>query len=413
MLINVSTTVLVPVLYLLGAAQGGFLACALLSSRVGNRRANRYLGCLTLLFALSLLSYCIALIDTQQLYPQVQTVLWPKEFLYGVLIYSYTRELTHPERFFWVGRQWWHFFPALIHVVVTWPLLLLEGSVQQQVLSAEIDTANPILTAWSLLLGNVELCLAIIHLSVYFALSMRLLYRHKRRVMDNFSYTETLSLNWLRNLLAGLMVVYLFWLISELFDDPEGYSGMLEALLGLSIVAFIYLMGYLGLRQPLIFSSRERSPKPPLDTELATAPAPETDYIDDNPTLKYKHSSLSSELAMALINEVEQTMQTQQLYLDSQLSLPKLAQRLGVSANYLSQAINEQRGQHFFDFVNRYRVDAVLDVLQQPNHSFTILDMAMNAGFNSKSAFYSAFRKHTGKTPSQYRKEILNTATPS
>ncbi len=60
---------------------------------------------------------------------------------------------------------------------------------QQQVLSAEIDTANPILTAWSLLLGNVELCLAIIHLSVYFALSMRLLYRHKRRVMDNFSYS--------------------------------------------------------------------------------------------------------------------------------------------------------------------------------------------------------------------------------
>lgn len=107
------------------------------------------------------------------------------------------------------------------------------------------------------------------------------------------------------------------------------------------------------------------------------------------------------------MTELDTHMQTDRAYLDNQLSLPQLAERLDVSVNYLSQTINQQTEKNFFDYVNGYRVEEAKqlfnDGTQQPQ---SILDIAMNAGFNSKSAFYTAFKKHTGMTPGAYRNSL-------
>ena len=96
-------------------------------------------------------------------------------------------------------------------------------------------------------------------------------------------------------------------------------------------------------------------------------------------------------------------MQQDTLYLDASLSLPKLAKHIHTSPNYISQTLNETLGMSFFDYVNKYRVSAAQQLLE--NTEETVLNIAMAVGFNSKSSFYTAFKKHTQLTPSQFKNQ--------
>jgi AraC-like DNA-binding protein len=78
-----------------------------------------------------------------------------------------------------------------------------------------------------------------------------------------------------------------------------------------------------------------------------------------------------------------------------------------MSLNYLSQVINQQTGKNFFDFINSYRITEATTILSEDvENRQNILNLAMSVGFNSKSAFYNAFKKHTGMTPTQYRAQL-------
>ena len=100
-------------------------------------------------------------------------------------------------------------------------------------------------------------------------------------------------------------------------------------------------------------------------------------------------------------------METEKPYLDGKLSLKKVATDLGISTNYLSQVINENLNKNFFDFVNEYRVEMVKEMIIDPsNKNYTLLAIAYDCGFNSKSSFNSIFKKHTGLTPTEYQKSL-------
>ena len=120
-------------------------------------------------------------------------------------------------------------------------------------------------------------------------------------------------------------------------------------------------------------------------------------------------SALDSDTSKLLFQELQNHMTEAQPHLDSQLSMPQLAEQIGISANYLSQVINTETGQHFFDFVNSYRIESAKQALTTEEKD-NILNIALNAGFNSKSAFYTAFKRHTGQTPSQYRNQVMASA---
>jgi AraC-like DNA-binding protein len=112
-----------------------------------------------------------------------------------------------------------------------------------------------------------------------------------------------------------------------------------------------------------------------------------------------------------LLDNLEQVMEREQLHLDPDLSLPKLAEHLNATVNYVSQAINAGLQSTFFDYVNRKRVDEALALIQSDAgpHS-AMLDIALAVGFNSTSTFYSAFRKVTGVTPGAYRRRVTRQA---
>lgn len=96
-------------------------------------------------------------------------------------------------------------------------------------------------------------------------------------------------------------------------------------------------------------------------------------------------------------------MKTEKPYLDDKLTLQKLAEQMNMSEKQLSLLINHHTGKHFFDFINEFRIHDAKKLLKE-NHQLTVLEILYEVGFNSKSSFYTAFKKETNQTPTDYRK---------
>jgi AraC-like DNA-binding protein len=382
------------ILLLLCAGQGLFLAYALIFSKNNNRLANRYLGFFTLLIAITVADASLFNIDGGEPILALRSVLWPRDYLYGPMLYFYVREMTLPRSFSSNSWQWLHFLPAMIHAVLFWSLPFINGPIYRAIITLEADSAMPCLGLVETLL-NVEISTAILHLTIYLWMSVRLLINHERRIKSTFSYLDQINLQWLRRLVIGVFLIYMIWVFVELFGEILNLEESLDVVLNGSIILLVYTMSYFGLRQPDIWILQAGVSN---RTEMGSGQQPTTE--------KYKTSSLSHETSQALLEDLQQLMQRDRPYLDSQLSLPGLAQQLDVSVNQLSQIINEQLQQNFFDFINKYRIAEAKDQLQavEQRHR-NILTIATDVGFNSKTAFYTAFKKHAGMTPGEYRKQ--------
>jgi AraC-like DNA-binding protein len=120
---------------------------------------------------------------------------------------------------------------------------------------------------------------------------------------------------------------------------------------------------------------------------------------------KYAKSGLSDHQMLEYKNRLQAVMLSQQVYLQPDLTLPKLAAVIECSVNHLSQVINAGFGMSFFDFVNRFRTDHARELLSNlDGQCDAVLNVAFKVGFNSNSAFYTAFKKYVGKTPAQFRR---------
>ena len=123
---------------------------------------------------------------------------------------------------------------------------------------------------------------------------------------------------------------------------------------------------------------------------------------------RYAKSGLKDNEADTIEARLKILMEKDKLYLEESLTLPKLAVELDILPNYLSQVINERYGKNFYDFINTFRVEEFKEIVRDPKKKhYTLLTLAMECGFNSKSSFNKYFKKATGKTPSEYI-EALN-----
>lgn len=145
---------------------------------------------------------------------------------------------------------------------------------------------------------------------------------------------------------------------------------------------------------------------------FALIPPPEVNGPEDEAPVepKYARSALSSDHAKNLAARIESAMRKDALYLDPNLSLHKLSQQVGALPNHVSQTLNQQIGASFFDYVSNWRIEASKQLIATGDA--TVLDVAMEVGFNSRSAFYKAFKRETGMTPKRYRAVISAEATP-
>ena len=123
---------------------------------------------------------------------------------------------------------------------------------------------------------------------------------------------------------------------------------------------------------------------------------------------KYAKSGLTPEQLARHKTRLERLMRSERIYLQPDLTLPGLAKAVDCSVNHLSQVINSGFGMSFFDYVNQYRVERAKALLSESDgHGDSVLNIAFSVGFNSNSAFYTAFKKAVGQAPAQYRRALL------
>ncbi len=135
---------------------------------------------------------------------------------------------------------------------------------------------------------------------------------------------------------------------------------------------------------------------PPIKEPEFTSPS-----TDDEDTDKYARSALSKDQAERIASRIESAMRDDALYLDANLSLEKLSRHVGALPNMVSQTLNELMESAFYDYIAHWRVEAAKPRILLGQDS--ILTISLDAGFNSRSTFYSAFKRETGMTPKAYR----------
>jgi AraC-like DNA-binding protein len=364
---------LVHLIVLLGAVQGLFLAAVLATQR-RNRTANRLLVVAMLGFSIYLISSVYYAAGLEQRFPHFFGLSYPMPLLYGPVIYLYavtasdrTRRLT------W--RDGLHFLPFAAVIVAALPIYLLSGAgkivlyrqMQQGYLPPLLRVVDPLKYVSGI---------------AYAAATLVFLHRHHARIKDNYSSIDRVNLTWLRRLaVAGAAM----WMLATAFHLTHQRHG--DDLVALALAIVVYGIGYMALRQPEIFdfAARDEHPAEP----------------------RYERSGLTEREAATLRDALLRVMESDRLYQNSELTLADLAVRLDTTPHKLSEVLNSQLEQTFYDFVNAYRVrDVQRRIADERWKNLTILSLALEAGFASKSTFNQVFKQHTGRTPSTYRRSL-------
>ena len=373
-------------IFLIAGSLAFFLLLILLSKK-GKSIADWILGVWMLLLGTHLMLYCLDYTGLILKYPFLEGVNTPFPLLYGPLLFLYAKALTTATNK--LGKwQFLHLLPALFVTIYMIPFFLLTGEEKTKYVDSLVDQGTPFLTIvlYSYMASGIT----------YITLTLLMLRRHRKNLKLNFSNTERINLNWLRYLIIGMIVIWSIVTVGYILEDAFGLSirYIVDNMIFVAVSGFVLMIGYFGIRQTSIFSENAHVNVPDSTHHLKT---------EDTKKIRYRKSGLSSEQGDALQEQLENLMLTEKPYLEDKLTLSNLAERLNTHPNYLSQVINERFEKNFYDFINSARIEEfkILTQQQRAKH-LTLLALAFECGFSSKSSFNKFFKKSTGQTPSEF-----------
>ncbi|MEM7572494.1 MAG: helix-turn-helix domain-containing protein [Bacteroidota bacterium] len=301
-------------------------------------------------------------------------------FLLGPLVYFFLRAITEKDWQF-RRRELLHFLPFLIFTLLI-PAWSGEELGQRQIhygMLAVFDHRPKVVSGFERLYAHI-FYLQFLHFAVYLLYNLRQI-RHYRDQLAQI-YASRAHLNWLW-VFHGLLLLALVFAASFLFIlfRADFYSRSLDYLYILPMGLFVYSVGFQLTRIKWI---RVANPS----------------------KSRYRNSTIKSSEREDFRQRLIKHLAEVKPYLKNELRLAELAQEINISSHQLSQLINEDWGQSFFDFINTYRVQEAKKLIVDHPH-WTLLQIAFAAGFNNKTSFGNAFKKQLGVTPSTYRKEQL------
>jgi AraC-like DNA-binding protein len=356
-----------------------FLAFILITKR-DKTKADSLLAYWLLIIGIHLVFYHLdGVVDPY--YSPYLLIGYPFPLFHGPLLYLYTASLTTQHSYL-KKHYVWHFAPAISIYFMLIPFFLLPQQEKLQILENQGKGYE-----WLFLLHRILVYASGV---AYVILSLLLLRKHKQVVKDRFSQVEKVNLAWLRYLIYSVMLV---WLAVFLGND----------LIIFSLVAlFVIVLGYFGIKQVGIFTQSYAAM-----LETSTVIEEKANSLDLQPRVRYLKSNLSSETQQFIHQKLKRVMEEQKFFLNSELTITELANTLTVHPNHLSQVINSMESKTFYDFINGLRIDEFKRLVAQPeNQKYTLLGLAFECGFNSKTAFYRNFKNVTGLSPTLYLKQI-------
>ncbi len=382
---------------LVGATQGCFIAYLLLGHG-RRRRANLWLGLYVAGYAAICLGDALSNSSLVLRFPDVAELFDFSVLLLGPFLYQYVRILTGRKSL--GGILWVHLIPAGLAFLLMLSFHLAPMEMKRAAVAADAAASNqvdPIVAIWAL------------QVLAYLIAGLLLLHRHGERLKQSYSSVEKLSFTWLRNLLLVNCVLWLIWMTAVVTGSR--ITRLVDAI-AFPIAA--YVLAAFALRTPEVLVAPEESPSvlEPSAPESAEE-IPEFTVRDDTgqddaeiaAAERYGKARLPEAILQRYQTRLTELTRDEKPYLENDLTLPGLAKRLRIPSHHLSQLLNVHLGVNFFDYVNRLRVSEIQRLLRDPaNADCSILELALKAGFSSKSSFNAIFKRTTGHSPSAYRK---------
>ncbi|MBX2876104.1 MAG: AraC family transcriptional regulator [Saprospiraceae bacterium] len=357
-------------------------------------RASRLLAIFILLCCLYICPWMLGHAGWYTKQPYRDTMFYvpfQQVFFLGPVIFFYTQSLVN-QSFQFRKKDLWHLVPGLLYLVYSLVVFITDKWIVGEYYFYA-DQRDKDLSKWYQVVGLISMIL-------YFLASIRYYFTYKTLTYNNLSFAESVQFKWIRNFLIAFLlmqiadltflIIYPEWgdfpqkwwyyfLFSLLFYyvSIAGYASTMQAVLPFSLSI---IDGSATLLPPPTNSvTADEQPRP--------SSAPVTPEIDIQP---WK-------------NKVEQLIQEEQLYRDPKLSLTDLAQRLDTNSRVISKTINQGFEMNFNDYINFHRVEAVKEAIRQgANKELTLLGIALDCGFNSKTTFNRAFKKHSGASPKAF-----------
>ena len=235
---------------------------------------------------------------------------------------------------------------------------------------------------------SLAIILILVQALFYTGLSYITIRKHQRKIQQFSSNTEGIDLNWLEYIILVLFAVNIIYVIYNLFYDPKSLNFFINTV----FLLVIYCVGYYSLKEKEIYPLEEKQRE-----ELIS-------INEDSDSEDVKRKLISDEELLKIKTQLERIMNIQKPYLDSELNLIKLAEMLSASTHHLSYVINTGFGKNFFQYINEFRVEYAKKLLKEADSKLSILGIAYESGFNSKTSFNTTFKKLTGQTPSEFKK---------
>lgn len=351
-----------------------FVGIFLITHKKGNRRNNILLSTLFILIAWNMGDLTLQLNGVVLKWEFIKHIDSGFFLLFGPIIYLYAQGVIFRDFKLSIGNLL-HLIPYLLLTISLLSLRNLTPVTSEEIIANDLP--------WQIYLINI---LMYVHIFVYLGLCYKSLWKYREIIKNKYSQIDQINLDWLSFSLNTFGLISFVSLAQSLIALTENRSAFMVTLILLLIFIFYFVNRVIlkALRQPEIFAG-----------------------ITQNETSKYLGSNLTPSQIEAYKKQLVVLLNTEKPFLNPQVSLTDLSEKLSVSTKHLSQVINQSFNLSFFDFVNSYRIKEAQQILKESkDDKLTVLEVMYEAGFNSKSSFNTAFKKETGQTPSQFRKMI-------
>ncbi len=351
------------VISIIAIFQSAFLSAFFFQHRKGIITSNRIFGTILVIFALYVAYIFTMSMGAGTIFMKHYSIIYLMSqisFLFGQLLFFYIKSVINVE-FQIHRRDALHFIPFFAAMAFLF--------IRTNFLEINVH--------WQSSFRVIGSIAVLVHILTYIVAAIILL---RPKIKSFFSPIDEPRLAWLRMVLCGYIVVWLMQLhIFVAIDLWKLYNLCPYSDTLLLTVLFILFncTVFIGLKKPEIFSF----------------------------TKKYQGFDLKESDKELYKRKLLSLMEQQKIYLDPSLTLTNVSKKLLVSVPYLSRIVNESFNANFCDFINQYRIEESKRLLKQlPINNKTILAVAYESGFNSKSSFNTAFKRQTGMTPTKFVK---------
>ncbi|NVO19241.1 MAG: helix-turn-helix transcriptional regulator [Bacteroidetes bacterium] len=322
------------------------------------------------------------------------------------LFYYYFRSLT-TLKYRVRGKQYYHLLPSVLVLILHLPFFSFPAQVASDFLSrkpipAEFEWLSQYLLWAERISFYGVFTLQFLFYIVKFRTNLKL---HRLRIELMFSYKENVDLRWMKLLFIGILLFFVGNDLIFLFRDEFPWFSIVFYSIGM--IGINFFIGYHSLIQNELVENEiiaRMTHYCALHREMTSPKSENQELFLAQELQKYQRSTLKTDTREQILQQLEKLMEDEDLYSDSKISIEDLAMKLSISSKNLSQAINEVYQKNFFNYINEYRIRKAKAMLESgENVTFSIEGIARMVGFQSKSSFYTAFKKSTGITPTEYR----------